>query len=114
MSADRSINDSDFYLESYAKKMGIRTNGFKSYKLSIKYHGVHITLYRCHCHVVKLTGKYVPESLFLDPAGNILLCMRDNRKIDLLDDIKKRESDFIIKTLKNINFETICPLTRLR
>jgi len=100
----------DFYLEEYASRMGIKTNRLKKYKLALKYRGQDITLYRCHCAAVWLTKKYISESLFLDPEGNILPCMRKDAKINLFDDIRKRNSNAIIRMLSRTDFQKICPM----
>ncbi|MBU3965058.1 radical SAM protein [Patescibacteria group bacterium] len=114
MNTHKKIYREDLYLEKYAQKMGIikRLKRINGYKLSLNHHGVLITLYRCHCHAVKLLKRYIQESLFLDPAGNILLCMRNNRKVKLTDLIKKKNTGSIIETINNIDFEKICPIIK--
>jgi len=102
-----------FYLEDYARKMGIKIKGtIKGCKIKLRHLGVPITLYRCHCKAVELNRKYILESLFLDPAGNILLCMKREDKIDLLNNIKIRDDNSIIEKIKSINFKKICPILK--
>lgn len=115
MSVDKN-NQETFYLEEYANRMGIikQFRRIRNYKLSLNHRGVFITLYRCHCNAIKLLNKYISESLFFDPAGNILLCMQNNKKINLLDFIKKRDDNSIIKTIDNIDFKKICPILKLK
>jgi len=114
MNVNKKIYMKDLYLEKYAKQMGIvkRLKRIKNHKLTLNHRGVLITLYRCHCNAVKLLKKYIPEDLFLDPAGNILLFMRNGMKINILNYIKHKDSNSIIKILKDINFKKICPILK--
>lgn len=103
------------YLEKYANKMGLKVaNQLPGHKLTLRHNNIPITLYRCHCVAIWLTKKYIPESLFLDPEGQILLCMHNNMKVDLLDAIKKRKTTAIIKLIKYLDFKAICPALKLR
>ena len=105
----------DIYLEEYANKIGLKVvNQLPGHKLTLLHTNVPITLYRCHCVAIWLNKKYIPESLFLDPEGQVLLCMHNNMKINLLDSIKKRKTSTIIKLIKDINFKTICPALKLK
>lgn len=112
----KGVTAGDLYIEEYARKMGIKglPRVIRKYKFTLKHRGVLISIYRCHCNVVRLTKKYIAESLFLDPAGNIVLCMMNDKKINILDLIKQRDSASIIKNIKNINFNKICPALKLR
>jgi len=115
MDVDKPINMHNLYIEDYARKMGIKIDRLPGIQKTFIYKEVPVTLYRCNCSAIWLAKRYIPESLFLSPDGNLLLCMRDDKKIDLLTFIKNRDQNSIVKIIKSINFAKICPvLKRIR